>query len=248
MQPLAQLIAGWRFQDRVSLLVGQPVRAANRAPDKARVLSHSFSVELNEYRMSKAIDARPKTADAITQTLRQHWHDAVRQINAVPARARFAVERAARFHVSGNIGNVHTEQPSVVAGLFDMNGVIEVARIIWIDGNNKCFPQIFPTLEFPRIDRLGNLICFVQDILRKFGGQMILPNDRQHIDAWRRGRPEHFDDVAFRINVSRFPGLETNHDFVANDGDFGNRRTRRNVDIHVVDESRIVRHNVIEIT
>ena len=61
----------------------------------------------------------------------------------------------------------------------------------------------------------------------------------------RAARPEQFDDFSFGIDVTRFPGLEPNHDFVADP-----RLTaidRRRLHINVVNDSRIVRHDVEEI-
>ena len=45
---------------------------------------------------------------------------------------------------------------------------------------------------------------------------MILPNNRKHVHSWRGCGPEHFDDFAFGIHVTRLPVVEANHDFVAN--------------------------------
>jgi len=44
---------------------------------------------------------------------------------------------------------------------------------------------------------------------------MIFPDDGEHVDARHRRWPEHFNDFAFGIDVARLPGLEANHDFVA---------------------------------
>src|SRR5205085_11531520 len=60
--------------------------------------------------------------------------------------------------------------------------------------------------------------------------------------------PEHFDDLAFWINVARLPILQANNDFIAERRGLRQLFTRRNLNINVVDETRIVRHNVMKVS
>ena len=76
---------------------------------------------------------------------------------------------------------------------------------------------------------------------------MVLPDDRKHVDAGSGTRPEDFDDLAFRIDVARFPRFQTDDDFVAAVRSSGQRRLRRNLDVNVVDDAGIVRDDVEEI-
>src|SRR6266478_3453971 len=157
---------------------------------------------MDEHRMCEPINSRLKAAHAVTQALWQHRNHSIRQINAVPALARFAIKCATRLNVSSDIGDVHTELPTAVVDPFNLNRVVEIARIIRIDCDNKFVPQIFASLEFPRIDCFGDPVRFIENISRKVAWQMIFPNDRQHVDARRRGWSKYFDDVAFWINVA----------------------------------------------
>ena len=59
--------------------------------------------------------------------------------------------------------------------------------------------------------------------------------------------PEHLDDLPFRIDVARFPRLETDDDLVAALRNLRQRRLRRDLDVNVVNDARIVRHDVEEI-
>src|SRR6266478_6289147 len=79
--------------------------------------------------------------------------------------------------------------------LLNRSGNIEITRIIGINGDDEFSAQIFASLELPGIKRLGNSLRLVQNIPGKFRWQMIFPDDRQHVDAWSRRRPEHFDDL-----------------------------------------------------
>src|SRR5438874_8050958 len=192
------------------------MRAANHASYETRAFRDSTFVELDKYRVGEPIHSRIKTAHAVTEALRQHRNHSVRQINAVSASARFAIEGTARLNVSGDISNVDPESPTAIVDLFDVNRVVEIACILRIDGDDKFFPQIFTAIKLPRIDGFGNPVCLSDNVSWKFGRQMILPNDRQHVHARRRGWPEYFDDVAFGINMARFPRLESNDNLVTN--------------------------------
>jgi hypothetical protein len=160
VQPLAQLIAGCRGQNRVSLFVRKPVRASNYAARKTRAFCIPVFVEMNKYRMCEPIDARIETADAVAQSLRQHRDHTVREVNAVSAPARFSIQRAVRLHVGGDIGNVYTKAPTAPDPL-NMNCIVEIARVIGIDGDDEFSAQIFGSLQLSSINCLGNSLRLV---------------------------------------------------------------------------------------
>ena len=70
MQSFAQLVCRWHGQNRVGMLVCEPVRTSNHATCKPRALRGSAFVEVNKDRVREAIDARFKTADTVAQSLR----------------------------------------------------------------------------------------------------------------------------------------------------------------------------------
>src|SRR5256885_13224567 len=118
---------------------------------------------MNKYRMCQAIDARIETADAVAQSLRQHGDHAVREVNAVSAPTRFSIQRAVGLYVSGDISNVDEESPSA-PDLLNMNRVVEIARVIGIDGDDEFSEQIFASLELPGVDCLRNSFRLVQNV------------------------------------------------------------------------------------
>src|ERR1700730_5527707 len=190
------------------------MRAADHAFGEADIFRMTALVELNENGMSESIDTGIETANAVAQAFGQHRDHAVWKINAVSTPAGFAIEWAVAIHISRNIGNVTSESPARLrrVDLVHMNRVVKIARVIRVDGDNEFFSQILTAFEHPRIDGLRNPIRFIDNCARKFGRQIILPNDREHIDARSGGRSEQFDDLALRINVPRFPRLQSNHD------------------------------------
>ena len=76
---------------------------------------------------------------------------------------------------------------------------------------------------------------------------MVLPDDRQHVHPGRGTGPEDFDDLPLRIDVARFPRFETDDDFIAAARRLRERRLRRNLDVNVVDDARIIRNDVEEV-
>src|ERR1700730_8262497 len=151
MYPLAELATRLRLENHVGLFVSQSFRVADHASSKTRVLWSASFVELHESGKRQSVDARIEAANAIAQSLRQHWEHAISQVNAVPAPARLAIERAVRSHIGRNIGDVHAKPPTFV-GFFNIDGVIEIARIIRINGNNELASQIFTTFEHWLLD------------------------------------------------------------------------------------------------
>src|SRR4029453_6611233 len=153
------------------------------------------------------IDARIETADAVAQSLRQHRDHTVWKVDAVSAPTRFSIQRAARLHVGSDISNVYTEAPTAPDPL-NMNCIVEIARVIGIDGEDEFSAQIFGSLQFSSINCLGNSLCLVRNIPGKFRWQMIFPDDRQHVDARSRSRAEHFDVFTFGITVTALPDFK----------------------------------------
>ena len=115
------------------------MRASDHTLGEARSFRDSVLVEVDKHRMRQPIDSRVKATYTVTQALRQHRHDSIRQVNAVSASARFAIKCATRLDVSSDIGDVHTELPTAVIDLFNLDRVVEIARIVRIDRDDKFF-------------------------------------------------------------------------------------------------------------
>ena len=73
---------------------------------------------------------------------------------------------------------MHAETPTAALDLFDINRVIEVPRVIRINGDDKFLPQIFTPVELSRVDLVRNPIRLIQNVIRKFSRQMIFAHDR----------------------------------------------------------------------
>src|SRR5215210_1473591 len=76
---------------------------------------------------------------------------------------------------------------------------------------------------------------------------MVFPDDRKHVDAGRGARAEQLYDLTFRIDVARLPRFEPDYDFVAARRLLWQRGMGGDLNIDVVHDPRIVRHDVKKI-
>src|SRR5438876_10423078 len=215
VQSFAQFVAGFRLKNRVSLFVSQSLVAANHAFRKARAFCPTVLVELNENRVGETVDTGPQAANPVAQSLRQHRNDPVGQINAVAASARFTIQRAVRFDIRSDTGNEYAQLSILIVEFFDVNGVVKIARIIRIDRDDELSSQIFAIFSHSPVDCFWNSTGLIDNLFWELGRKPVFSNDRQHVDAGRSSRSEHFDDFTFRIDVTRFPRLEPDDYFVA---------------------------------
>ena len=126
-----------------------------------------------------------------------------------------------------------------------MNRIVKIAGVVGVDCDNEFRTQILAADEHCRANPIRNLFGFFQNGPRKFGRQMIFPDDREDVDARRRARTKDLDDFPLGINVTRFPLLQPDNDFVVAVGSAS--VDGRWLDINIVDQPRIIGHHVEEI-
>ena len=86
--------------------------------------------------MRQPIDMGIQAANAVAQPLGQHRNYTVRQVNTVAAALRLAIERAAGAHICAYVCDMNAQLPTAF-DFFDVNGVVKIARVVWIDGHDK---------------------------------------------------------------------------------------------------------------
>ena len=131
--------------------------------------------------------------------------------------------------------------------LLDVDRVVEIAGIIGIDRDDELLAQILAPVERDASTVSGIRLGFLEDASWKFGGKMVFPDDREHVDAGRRCGAEHFDDFPFRIDVARFPRFEPDDYLVATRPVCRGLRSEADLHVNVVHDARIVGHDVEEI-
>ena len=69
--------------------------------------------------------------------MRQHGDDGADEISAVAALLSLAVEGGVGLYIGAHIGDVHSHAQLAIFQQFEGEGVVEVLRIIGVDGEGK---------------------------------------------------------------------------------------------------------------
>ena len=107
----------------------------------------ALGIDLHAHCQTGARYALVQRAQIARQTVRQHWHHAVREIRGIAAFARLAVQLAAGFDIGGNISDGDPDDMATgvlrIGIRFGVAGVIVVAGIGRVDGDQRHVTQIF---------------------------------------------------------------------------------------------------------
>ena len=132
-QRYAEVVVG--VLGRLDLLVGHPRGTAHQSAAEAMAGLAAGAVDPHFHEQTAAVFVRPQTAPAVGQSLRQHRHDAIGEVDAVAARFRRAIESRTGPHVMRDVGD--GDDQAKAAGLvwigFGEHRVVEVARIGAVD-------------------------------------------------------------------------------------------------------------------
>jgi len=227
----AQLLGfvGFRlFQDGADLVVGQARLGVNHRLIELVIGHFAGFGDSHLANHGQTVDFRVQGAQAVGQLLRQHRDHALREVHRVTANLRFGIQCRTDFHVAGNVGNRHVQLPTAgeqaqLARLgFTENGVIEVARIFAVNGDERQMTQVDALLFVFVFDFRLQPACFLKD---SFGPDVrnvvstqgnidfharshVVAYDLKHIalrlEAWRRPVSNlHFNELAnFRASVA----------------------------------------------
>ena len=186
------------FKDFVDVRIGHAFGGANNAGSHARGFHVPGGVEFHERAHDQAILARLERTHAIRKGFRKHRDSAIGEVNGGSAETSLPVESALRSNIVRYIGDVDLQMPAAIRATFDVDGVVEIARGLSIDGHDRQVPEIFPACALDFIDGLRATLGFIQN----FGGErmreMMLADDDLGINAEIAGTPENLDDAAGR--------------------------------------------------
>src|SRR5712692_8179459 len=186
------------LDDFVDVRVGHALGGANNAGSHARGLHVAGGVEFHERAHHQAIFMGFERTHAIRKGFRKHRDGAIGKVNGCAAETRLTVESALRSNVERDIGDVNLQVPTAVGAMFDVNGVVEIARGFAVDGDDRQVAEIFTAGALGFADGLRATLGFVKN----FGGEnvreMMLANDDLGVDAEVARAAENFDDAAGR--------------------------------------------------
>ena len=125
----------------MDLLVGEARGAAHQTAAETVHALVALGVDAHFYEEAAAIFVRLERAPAIGQRFGQHWDHPIGKIDRVAATACLSVKRRAWTHVVGDVGD-GDEEAEAVPICFGVNGVVEVARILAVDREQRRVAQV----------------------------------------------------------------------------------------------------------
>ena len=155
---------------------------------EARMTEHHGRVELvrvdltvgcNQHvaHHAQALDFGVERAQAVAQLLRQHRNDTARKIDAGGAVVRVDVDARAGLHVRAHIGNGNEQSPALATsdlGRLAVHGIVEVARVFAVDGDERHVGQVDAPLLVGGAHRVGQCPGFRQTRLRELMRHTVL--------------------------------------------------------------------------
>ena len=141
----------------------------------------TICIQLHAHRKAGAHHAFVQGAQVARQAVGQHRHHPIGEIGGIAALARLAVQSRSGAHVMRNIGDGDPDNiPAGVGGIcirLGEDGIVMVARVGRIDGDQRQVAQVFAPLD-------GRWLCrvsFGDDGIREMVGNAMLVNgDQRH--------------------------------------------------------------------
>ena len=200
MVVLAQLLIA--LQNVPHLVVGQAgVRAHHRLVELGRGQA-PLGGDGHLAHHAQAIDLWVQRAQSVGQHFRQHRDHLRREVDRVAAAARFVIQRGAWTHIVADVGDRDPQAPATAAFFLAVHGVVEVARIFTVDGDQRQFAQIDAAL----LGRFRHLLAEIGHLLfhlRRPGMRDLMGAQRDvHRHAGAHFIAEDLDDLADRLSTA----------------------------------------------
>ena len=186
-------------EDRVDVGVGHARVAVDDAVvqlvphDRARSAIHLHQAGLHE-----PIDVRVEAAQPRRELRRKHVHGALWKVHGRAAIVRLDVERARLGHVVRDVRDVHGEPEVAVRQLVDRDRIVEVARVLAVDGHGRPVAEIRAADAIAIADDAAELLRFGDGFVAVLVRQVVLADDDRGVDARLLEPAQHFGDAAER--------------------------------------------------
>ena len=141
----------------------------------------------------------------------------------VPRMRASTSRRASGRHEMRDVGDVHAQPPAPVVRCGQRNGVVEVAGIDRVDGDDRLAGEIEAAPEMRLIELLGLLAGLFQHFVGKLVAETELVDDRQRVDARAPRLPEDLREDRFARSEVRRKSQHFDHDFVVGPGSLRSR-------------------------
>ena len=177
---------------------------------KARVAVHHGRVELVGVHLAlggdehvadhaQALDFGVQGTKPVAELLGQHGDHAARKVHAGGAVVGIDVDGAAGLHVVAHVGNGHQQAPALAAahlGGLAIHGIVEVARILAVDGDQGHVGQVHTELLVLRAHLVGQCLGLGQALGRELMRHAVLAHGDLDLHARVVHLAQHFGDAA----------------------------------------------------
>ena len=187
-------------QRRSDLGVGEPRVAAHHRVVEIGLQRPAFGVERQIADHAEAVDVGVERADAVRQALGEHRQHGAGKVDAGAAAQAFAIERTARPHVVGHVGD-GDHQAVAGAHARDVDGVVEVARVLAVDGDERQRAQIAAADDVLGAHVRGHVLRCEQGRRIELVGEAGSVRRGEDLEAWIAARAEHLHDVALQLTA-----------------------------------------------
>ncbi len=148
---------------------------------------------------AQAVHIRVQRAQAIGELLRQHGDHAARKVDAGRTVVGIDVDGIAVLHIVAYIGNRHQQAPALGAadfGGFAVHGIVKVARILAVDGDQRDIGQVDAGLAVGQAYLVGQLLGQRQALVRELMGHAIFAHRNLDFHAGVVDLAQHLDHAA----------------------------------------------------
>ena len=182
----------------INFLVAEAVRAFDDPAAPIGSDDDPFVGQLDQHAHREPPPVRLEAGEVVRDDLREHRNHAVGQINAVSPGKRLAVQFRSAADEMRDVGDVNPEQPMAILQSLQGDGIIEVAGLGGIDGDDRVPGKVRSIATvFARVESLGLPPGVFEHGLGKFPGQAELVNDHLGIHPRLSAGTEDFNDHSF---------------------------------------------------
>ena len=187
-------------QNAPDLVVGQP--GCRMHDGRIELVGNDLAGRIDHHvgHQHQPVDLGVDRAQAIGEFFRQHRNDATRKIHRGGAGLRFGIQRAAGAHIVADIGNGHQQAPALrpAAGIGNglaVDGIVEVAGVLAIDGDQCHIAQIHAVAVVGRAQRVGQRVGLGQHVIGKAVRHVELAHGDLDFHAGIVHAAQHFGDT-----------------------------------------------------
>ena len=158
----------------------------------------------------QALDLGVQRTQAVRQLLGQHRDDAAREVDRGGTLVGVFVDRLARLHVVADVGDGHQQPPALEQRLaaaalegLAVDGVVEVARVLAVDGDERHVAEVDALLAVGRPDALGQRRGLRQRLGAEAVRHLVLAHRDLDLHAGVVDLAQHLGHATHRLRVQR---------------------------------------------